>query len=129
MFTKFSNLLLQANDLRVSIGDAVTSELLSRVGFGCVGPFNTQLVTATQTPVFTALLAQKTSLPTSLSLFYACLLLNYASGIVTCLLTCCQGTGMSAEPFPGNGDLCWLHRSCIQQICHNILDATLRIHQ
>jgi hypothetical protein len=31
----------------------------------------------------------------------------------------CTAT-VTAESFPSNGCLCWLHRSCLEQICHNI---------
>jgi hypothetical protein len=47
---------------------------------------------------------------------------NTASQLLHCCLLriCCLATGVFAEPFPSNGCLCWLHSSCLEQICHNI---------
>jgi hypothetical protein len=28
--------------------------------------------------------------------------------------------GVFEEPFPSNDCLCWLHTSCLEQICHNV---------
>jgi hypothetical protein len=33
----------------------------------------------------------------------------------------CLATGVFTEPFRGNGYFCWLHHSCFQQTCHNIV--------
>jgi hypothetical protein len=41
------------------------------------------------------------------------------------LIICCLATGVFAEPFPSNGCLCWLHSSCLKQICYNMY-MTLR---
>jgi hypothetical protein len=47
---------------------------------------------------------------------------NTAFHLLRCcvLQVCCLATGVLAEPFPSNGCLCWLHSSCLEQICHNI---------
>jgi hypothetical protein len=45
---------------------------------------------------------------------------NSASQLLHCcvLQICCLAVGMFAEPFPSNDRLCWLHSSCLEQICH-----------
>jgi hypothetical protein len=47
---------------------------------------------------------------------------NIASPLLHCCLLqiCCLATGVFAEPFPSNSGLCWLHSSCLEQICHSI---------
>jgi hypothetical protein len=47
---------------------------------------------------------------------------NTASYLLHCcvLRSCCLTTGVFAEPFPSNGSLCWLHSSCLEQICHSM---------
>jgi hypothetical protein len=47
---------------------------------------------------------------TAFQLLHCCMLQN-----------CCLATGMFAEPFPSNNCLYWLHSSCLEQICHNIM--------
>jgi hypothetical protein len=48
---------------------------------------------------------------------------NIASQLLHCsvLRICCLITGVFAEPFPGNGCLCWVHRSYLEQICHSFI--------
>jgi hypothetical protein len=50
--------------------------------------------------------AEKIPLPTAFLLLRACLLWPSCDIL---------------SPFPSNGCLCWLHSSCVEQICHNIL--------
>jgi hypothetical protein len=46
---------------------------------------------------------------------------NTASQLLHCsvLRICCLATGVFAESFPSNGCFCWLHSSCLEQICHS----------
>jgi hypothetical protein len=48
---------------------------------------------------------------------------NTASQLLHCyvLRICCLATSVFAESFSSNGCLCWLHSSCLEQICHNIV--------
>jgi hypothetical protein len=50
---------------------------------------------------------------------------NTASQLLHCcvLRICCLTTGVFPKPFPSNGGLCWLHSSCLEQICHIIHNA------
>jgi hypothetical protein len=45
---------------------------------------------------------------------------NTTSQLLHCFLLriCCLATGVFAQPFPSNSCLCWLHNSCLEQICH-----------
>jgi hypothetical protein len=59
-------------------------------------------------------------------LLHCCIgiLLSTGSVIVACLRSYCLATGVFAEPFPKNDCLCWLHSSCLEQICHNTYRAS-----
>jgi hypothetical protein len=60
--------------------------------------------------------AQKTSLP----------LLNVITVVITWqILSHCLATAKSAEPFPSNSCLCWVHNSGFQQICHIIFSSCI----
>jgi hypothetical protein len=67
--------------------------------------------------------AQTAPLTTLLLLYYIAISTNCAENTTSKLLHCCMlqscrlATGVFTKPFPSNGYLCWLHSSCLEQIC------------
>jgi hypothetical protein len=54
-------------------------------------------------------------------------LLGDGSSIVACLHSYCLVMSVFVKPSPRNGSLCWLHSSCFEQICHNIILSKCKV--